>query len=111
MDDFESIEAFVLQIKSTLKHSFQPFFQFWRGKTKQKTGGSFVFQQLKKKHKKKVLFFQPLKLFFQWLMFFLVFFQQLKVWTMEESQVEAVCELRWTMTSANFQGVETSSAV
>ena len=44
-------------------------------------------------------------------MFFLVFFQQSKVWTMEESQVEAVCELRWAMTSANFQGVETSPAV
>ena len=44
-------------------------------------------------------------------MFFLVFFQQLKVWTMEESQVEAICELRWAMTSANFQGVETSPAV
>ena len=30
---------------------------------------------------------------------------------MEESQVEAVYELRWTMTSANFQGVETSPAI
>ena len=56
-------------------------------------------------------FFQLSKLFFQWLMFFLVFFQQLKVWTKKESQVEAVCELRWAMTSANFQGVETSPAV
>ena len=58
-----------------------------------------------------VIFFLLLKLFFQQLMFFLVFFQQLKVWTMEESQVEAVCKLRWAMTSANFQGVETSPAV
>ena len=57
-----------------------------------------------------IVFFLPLKLFFQWLMFFLVFFQWLKVWTMKESQVKAVCELRWTITS-NFQSVETSLAV
>ena len=30
---------------------------------------------------------------------------------MEKDQVEAVCELRWAMTSANFQGVETSPVV
>ena len=119
--------------KLTLKHSFQPFFQFQRGKTKQKTSGSgwkknvkkkcFFFQQLIffcffstievifSTVKILIDFFQLLKLFFQQLMFFLVFFQQLKVWTMEESQVEAVCELRWVITSANFQGVETSPAV
>ena len=44
-------------------------------------------------------------------MFFLVFFQWSKVWTMEESQVEAVCELRWAITSANFQNVETSPTI
>ena len=44
-------------------------------------------------------------------MFFLGFFRWSKVWTMEEDQVEAVCELRWAMTSANFQGVETSPVV
>ena len=58
--------------KLTLKHSFQPFFQFQRGKTKQKTSGSFVFQQLKKKSKKKVLFFSMVD-------FFLCFFSTIEV--------------------------------
>ena len=58
-----------------------------------------------------LFFFNHWSYFFNSWCFFWFFFQQLKVWTMEESQVEVVCELRWTITSANFQGVETSLAV
>ena len=33
------------------------------------------------------------------------------MFNLKKKKVEAICKLRWAMTSANFQGIETSPAI